>query len=59
MDLATLEGKPRRIFAPHWMLDFMRYQKTPFEAVANRAWLFRTFGIQRGMNGTSTARAKT
>ena len=50
MDLATLDGRPRWIFAPHWMIDFMRYQKTPFEAVANRAWLFDTFGIRRGKN---------
>jgi len=37
---------PKTIFAPQWMIDYIRKCKTPFEAVANRGWLFRTLGVR-------------
>ncbi|WP_267905042.1 hypothetical protein [Paraburkholderia madseniana] len=39
--------RPRWILANRSTYEFIRSYRPPFEAVANRAWLFRTFGIRR------------
>lgn len=55
-----MDLRPQWIVAPRWMTDFIRDYTPPFEAVANRRWLFETFGLNsRGKGGLAHIGTKT
>jgi hypothetical protein len=40
-----MNGRPRWLIVGERIYNFMRGYRSPYEAVANRRWLFDTFGI--------------